>query len=119
MRPNLSAFGSENTQGVCCDGIGWGRVCVFDNGFEVGKDFAVIQDRSVLVIQDVEPVYYQLQSRPWQVAKVLTELAFPDDNDMPTIRVNLHPAPFLPLADDSQWSLTSVGTRQDPNSLSY
>jgi hypothetical protein len=60
MRPNLSSFGSENAQGVCCDGIGRRRVGVLDNGFEVGKDLSVIQDRSVLVIQDVEPVWDQL-----------------------------------------------------------
>jgi len=65
MRPNLSAFGSEDTQGVCCDSIGRGRVGVLDDGFEVGKDLSVVQDRSVLVVQDVEPVYCQLQSRPW------------------------------------------------------
>ena len=56
MRPNFSAFGSEDTQGICCDSIGRGRVGVLDDGFEVGKDLSVVQDRSVLVVQDVEPV---------------------------------------------------------------
>jgi hypothetical protein len=63
MRPDLSAFRSEDTQGTGCYGIGGGRVGVLDNCFEVGKDLSVVQDRSVLVVQDVEPVYHQLQSR--------------------------------------------------------
>jgi hypothetical protein len=60
MRPNLSAFRSEDTQGTRCYGIGGSRVGVLDDGLEVGKDLSVVQDRSVLVIQDVEPVLDQL-----------------------------------------------------------
>ena len=61
MRPDLSAFSGEYTKGTCCDGVCRGGIGIFDDGLEVGKDFSVVQDWSVLIIEHVEPVYDELE----------------------------------------------------------
>jgi len=61
MRPDLSAFGSQHTKGTCCNGIRRGGIGIFDDSFEIGEDFSVVQNWSVLIIEHVEPVYDELE----------------------------------------------------------